>query len=398
MHNNDPQNSPPHPPGRGQASPDSRAGQPIYIGSEVFRRPAFSGNHPLNIMRHSTVFDLVRTLGWLPDGAFRESEPVSEQALLAFHEQDYVEALRDADRTGTVLPAVRERHHIGTMANPLFPDLYLRARTAVGGSILAADLACQGHVAFHPSGGTHHGRPDRASGFCYFNDPVFALLRMIENGKERVLYVDLDAHHGDGVENAFLDDERVTTISIHEENRWPYTGKAGEPYAPGVYNLPVPMELNDSEFEYLLDHAVQPLAAELRPDAVVLCCGADCLAGDPLSKMRLTNSTLWRAVGRFVDLDVATVILGGGGYNPWTVARYWAGIWGWLNDYEIPAQLPDDAIRIMAGLQCDLLDDDEIEECWTTSLADAPNDGVIRDGVKSVAQTVFSDGAINDVA
>lgn len=395
MHNNDPQNPPLHQP---EPRLDSRAAQPVYIGNEVFRRPAFSGNHPLNIMRHSTVYDLVHTLGWLPDGAFRESEPVGEHALLAFHEQDYVDALRDADRSGKVLPEIRKRHHIGTMANPLFPNLYLRARTAVGGSVLAADLACEGHVAFHPSGGTHHGRPDRASGFCYFNDPVFALLRMLEKGKERILYVDLDAHHGDGVENAFLDDERVTTVSIHEENRWPYTGKAGEPCATGVHNLPVPAEINDSEFEYLLDHAVFPLAAALRPDAVVLCCGADCLAGDPLSKMRLTNSTLWRAVERFVDLDVATVILGGGGYNPWTVARYWAGIWGWLNRYEIPARLPDDAIRIMAGLQCELVDDDEIEECWTTTLADAPNKGVIRDSVKSVAQTVFSDGAINDVA
>ena len=398
MHNNDPENPALHPPAPSQSNLVSRAGRPIYIGNEVFRRPAFSGNHPLNIMRHSTVFDLVRTLGWLPAEAFRESEPVSERGLLAFHDQEYVEALRDADRSGTVLPEVRERYHIGTMANPLFPDLYLRARTAVGGSVLAADLACQGHVAFHPSGGTHHGRPDRASGFCYFNDPVFALLRMIENGKERILYVDLDAHHGDGVENAFLDDERVTTISIHEENRWPYTGKAGEHYARGVHNLPVPKELNDSEFEYLLDYTLLPLASELQPDAVVLCCGADCLAGDPLSKMRLSNSTLWRAVERFVGFDVATVILGGGGYNPWTVARYWAGIWGRLNQYEIPARLPDDAVRIMAGLQCELVDDDEIEACWTTTLADEPNEGVVRESVKSVAQTVFSDGAINDVA
>ncbi|MDH3442250.1 MAG: hypothetical protein OEM63_15940, partial [Gammaproteobacteria bacterium] len=130
MHNNDPENPALHPPGPGQTNRVSAARHPIYVGNEVFRRPAFRGNHPLNIMRHSTVFDLVRTLGWLPAGAFRESEPVSERALLAFHEQEYVEALRDADRTGTVLPEVRERHHIGTMANPLFPGLYLRARTA----------------------------------------------------------------------------------------------------------------------------------------------------------------------------------------------------------------------------------------------------------------------------
>jgi acetoin utilization protein AcuC len=402
MHNNDPENQSLNESvngaGDGWSEPTRSAPQPVYIGNDVFRRPAFNGNHPLNIMRHSTVFDLVRTLEWLPGESFRESKPVDEQTLLEFHEQDYVRALRQADVEGTVPPEVRKRHHIGTLANPLFPDLYLRARTAVGGSILAADLACREHIAFHPSGGTHHGRPDRASGFCYFNDPVFALLQLMKNGKQRILYVDLDAHHGDGVENAFYDDERVTTVSIHEENRWPYTGKAGETGGRGVFNLPVPAEFNDSELDYLLDNAVLPLATSLQPDALVLCCGADCLAGDPLSKMSLTNAALWHAIDRFTGLDVATVILGGGGYNPWTVARYWAGIWGRLNRHEFPTQLPDDARRILAGLECDLIDDDEIEENWLRTLVDEPNTGIVRDDVKHVADTVVSEEAFNDVA
>ena len=398
MHNDDPEKPAHSDVGIQQAGRHSRAWQPVYIGNEIFRRPAFSGNHPLNIMRHSTVFDLVSALGWLPDDSYRESEPASEEELLAFHHRDYVEALREADRTGKVAPEIRQRHHIGTMANPLFPNLFLRARTAVGGSMLAANLACQNHVAFHPAGGTHHGRPDRASGFCFFNDPVFAILQLIGNGKQRILYIDLDAHHGDGVENAFVDDERVTTISIHEEKRWPYTGKADDHPGKAVHNLPVPAEFNDSEFEFLIEHAVLPVASGLQPDALVLCCGADCLAGDPLSKMRLTNVALWNAIERLVGLDVATVILGGGGYNPWTVARYWAGIWGRLNQFEIPTRLPDEAAGILAGLECDLVDEDEIEKCWTTTLADEPNTGVVRDSVKSLVQSVFPDGVINDVA
>src|SRR5690606_37637711 len=124
--------------------------------------------------------------------------------------------------------------------NPLFPGLFERAATSVGGSILAARLALEGRIAYHPAGGTHHGRPDRASGFCYFNDPAFAILALLEAGLERVLYVDLDAHHGDGVQDAFAADERVHTVSIHEAGRWPGTGAASDTGDGRACNLPVP--------------------------------------------------------------------------------------------------------------------------------------------------------------
>ena len=122
-----------------------------------------------------------------------------------------MEALQYAESEGRVAPEVRERYQLGTLENPLFPGLFERAAMTVGGSIQAAELALQGHVVFHPSGGTHHGRPDRASGFCYFNDPVFAIRTLLAAGIGTVAYVDLDAHHGDGVEDAFRADSRVTT-------------------------------------------------------------------------------------------------------------------------------------------------------------------------------------------
>ena len=147
-----------------------------------------------------------------------------------------------------------------------------------------------------------------------------------------------------------------------------------------------------------METAVLPFARQLEPDALVLCCGADCLAGDPLSKMRLSNVALWQAVEQFVSMNTATVILGGGGYNPWTVARYWAGLWGCLNRFDIRQQLPDAAVEILTGLECDLVDDEDIEEAWTTSLADSPNEGNIRDSVKSIAETLSATGVMNDVA
>ena len=243
--------------------------EPFYIGSEIYRKPAFGLNHPLNIVRHAAVFDVLQMLGWLDETSFRESQPATVDQLLEFHSRAYVRALQYANSTGKVEPYVRERYQVGTFENPLFPGLFERASMTVGGSIMSAELASKGHVVFHPTGGTHHGRADRASGFCYFNDPVFAILTLLKEGSQSVLYIDLDAHHGDGVEDAFLDHERVTTLSIHEAKRWPFSGTHSRPES-GVYNLAVPQGINDSEFEYLVENAVLPLIDKVKADAVVL--------------------------------------------------------------------------------------------------------------------------------
>jgi len=280
----------------------------------------------------------------------------------------------------------RKRYGLGTMENPLFAGMFERAATSVGGSILAAELALEGRAVFHPAGGTHHGRRDRASGFCYFNDPVFSILTLLEKGLRKVLYVDLDAHHGDGVQDAFAADGRVWTVSIHETNRWPHTGAADDLGEGRACNLPVPRELNDSELEALLDGALLPLARRLAPQALVVTCGADALAGDPLSAMRLSNVALWRAVERLVATAPAAVVLGGGGYNPWTVARYWTGIWGTISGRAIPAVLPPCARNILEGLRCDLVDDEERRPEWLTTLADAPNPGPVRPEVERLLE------------
>ena len=361
---------------------------PLYVGSGVFRQAAFGNHHPLKIVRHSAVLDLVRMLGWLTDDSFCTAPAATFEQLTEFHDPDYVRALQYADSTGTVGPDERTRYRIGTLENPLFAGLFERAATTVGGSILAARLARQGHVVFHPSGGTHHGRRDRASGFCYFNDPVFAIRTLLGEDLDRVMYIDLDAHHGDGVEDAFIDEPRVMTVSIHEEHRWPYSGLARDRRDGGARNLPVPKGFNDSELEFLVEHALLPLAEEFRPEALVICCGADCLAGDPLSGMMLSNITLWETVERLTALDRPTVILGGGGYNPWTVARYWAGLWGRLNQAPFPAELPPEALELFGKMECDLIDEEDVEETWLTTLVDTPGAGDVRDEIRSLAREV----------
>jgi acetoin utilization protein AcuC len=357
----------------------------LFVASDFCRRPGFGSHHPLSIPRVATVLELCERLGWLDEDSYRSACAASIARLSTYHDPAYVEALRAADAARHVAPDVRERHGFGTLENPLFPGVFERAATAVGGSVLAAELALEGRVVFHPAGGTHHGRRDRASGFCYFNDPVFAILTLLDRGAGRVLYVDLDAHHGDGVQAAFLDEPRVRVISIHEADRWPHSGAADDRGHGHALNLPVPAGFNDDELDFLMDEVVLPLGADFAPHAVVVTCGTDALAGDPLSRLALGNVSLWRAVERVVDLATPAVVLGGGGYNPWTLARCWTGLWGRLAGHEIPMVLPAEARVVLEGLHCDLVDDEDVQVEWFTTLADAPRRGPVREPVRLLA-------------
>lgn len=374
----------------GSRASENLPGGALFVGSDIYREAAFGKHHPLSIIRVSGVVDLCNMLGWFGPGQFRDSPCASVEQLAAFHDPDYIEALREADTLGRVEKSVRDRYRIGTMENPLFPGLFRRASTAVGGSIMAADLAMDGRVVFHPSGGTHHGRRERASGFCYFNDPVFAILTLLERGLERVLYVDLDAHHGDGVQVAFEEDPRVMTVSIHEEKRWPYSGPVEDRGQGRARNLPVPQGFNDAELDFLVEQAVLPLAMKFGPQAIVITCGADPLEGDPLSKLSLSNGGLWTAVEKLVNCSDRTVVLGGGGYNPWTVIRCWSGLWGRLSGRSIPGELPPAAQQFLGELDCDLIDEEDIPREWISHLVDNPNSGKVRPQIEALPDLVLN--------
>jgi acetoin utilization protein AcuC len=362
----------------------------ILVSAAIYREVGYGTSHPLAIQRVAPVMDLCSALSWLDGENYAESPQASFEQLTRFHSADYVEAILEAECAGMVSSEHRKRFNFGTMENPYFPGLYLRASTSVGGSIRAAELAAEGHVTYHPSGGTHHGLPDKASGFCYFNDVVFAVLTLLDQGCGRVLYVDLDAHHGDGVEAAFKADKRVFTISVHEEDKWPHTGKLDDRACGQARNLPVPAGFSDSELAFLMDEAILPVGRKFAPDAVVVTCGADGLDGDPLSAMKLSNTALWNAVDRLVELSASTVVVGGGGYNPWLVARCWTGLWARLAGFVIPDLLPEPAQAILAKLECDLVDEDEVLPEWTNRLADALDEGPVREQVKTLASAVMA--------
>ncbi len=363
------------------------------ISHRLFTETDWGPHHPLGIGRHKSVVDLCQHLGWLEADSIRQVPPASLDILARLHDEDYICAFRAASAAGKVSRTAREKYKFGTMENPIFAHVFARAAATVSGAIHAAELALEGYTAFHPAGGTHHGKRDKASGFCYFNDPAFAILTFLDAGLDRVMYVDLDAHHGDGVEAIFADEPRVFMISIHEENRWPHTGALTDRGCGNVANMPVPKGFHDAELQFLLDEVVFPQLERFKPQAVVMTCGADPLHGDPLSGMELSNGALWTAIERIAAAVPAAVALGGGGYNPWTVARFWAGLWGRLAGYPpASAPLPPAALELLKGFSSDLVDEDEIEDQWLTRLDDlTPSINPVRNELTQIASAVMQD-------
>jgi acetoin utilization protein AcuC len=360
------------------------------IGSEIYRTSRYGLRHPLSIHRVTPVMDLTRALGWLDDDAFLESPVATPDMLARFHDPDYVTAVRAAERDGRVSEAVKERYNIGRNGNPVFPEIFTRPATACGASIHAARALCavERGVIHSLAGGTHHGRPAMAYGFCFFNDPVLAILAMLDGGIERVLYVDLDAHHGDGVQDAFHDDDRVLTISVHEDGRWPRTGPMHDRAGGAARNLPVPPDFNDSELDAIITEAVLPIGAAFQASAVLIQSGCDGLADDPQSKLTLSNGALARAVERVSRLAPRVLVTGGGGYNPWAVARAWTLVWAMLNGISPPDGLSFAGETVLRTLTWNHSRGRNPPEHWFSSLIDPPNWGPVGPEVRKVIAEV----------
>ncbi len=357
--------------------------RPLFLGSEIYRGSSYGPSHPLRVPRVSTVIDLARALGWLGPDQYMTSPRAKPAALTAWHTPDYIAALQRAEATQEARPEDIARHHIGTVSNPVYPEIYRRPATAAGASILAGELLADGGIIHSPAGGTHHGMPDRASGFCYLNDAVLAILSLRAHGARRIAYIDIDAHHGDGVEFAFGADPECILISVHQEKRWPGTGTLADDGGGHSHNLPVPRGLNDTEFAYILNELILPKVTRFAPDAIVLQCGADAVEEDPLSHLELSNNAHWSAVAALMGLAPRLLVLGGGGYNPWSVGRLWTGVWAVLNGHPIPERLPPEPEAVLRALEFKgNRRGRNPPEHWFTTLRDAPRPGPIRDEIR----------------
>ncbi len=363
---------------------------PLYVGSDIYRNSSYGPKHPLAVPRVSVCTDLCRTLGWLPDTVYHDATLATVAELTRFHDRGYIDALRQAEDDQFVSDAVRARYRIGADGNPVYREVYRRPAISAGGVILAARLTADGGIVHCPGGGTHHGRPARASGFCFLNDPVLGLLTWLDLGLDNIVYLDIDAHHGDGVQDAFHDDPRVLTISLHEGGRWPFTGAATDRAGGAARNFPLPPGCNDSEFAYVMHHAVLPLIEARRPQAIMLQAGADALEEDPLAKLSLSNNAHRAVVQAVMARAPRLVVLGGGGYNPWTVGRCWALIWGTLNDLSIPDRLPAAAEAGLRTLRLDRAAGRNPPEHWFTTLLDQPRAGPVRDAIRQLTEVSLS--------
>ena len=317
----------------------------IYTGD--YTRYDYGAGHPLRMERLRLTYDLIDACGLtrLPTAQVLPPEKGGEEWILGYHSREYLEVLRSAS-VGVAVPGAY-RFGLGPGDNPIFPGMYDAASLAVGGSLLAARLVASGEAdrAFSFAGGLHHAFPDRASGFCYLNDAVIAIQFLLERGL-RVCYVDIDAHHGDGVQHAFYRDPRVLTISTHErgDRLFPGTGfvdELGEGPGTGyAVNVPLQPFTDDEVYLEAFEAIVPPLMKAFRPDVVVAQLGIDSHWTDPLTHLALTVNGFARAVRRILDLSPRLVALGGGGYDLGNVARAWTIAWALMNGIEPPTDLP----------------------------------------------------------
>lgn len=252
--------------------------------------------------------------------------------LQQFHSARYLEELQ---RAAAGFPT----HAAGDMGlggpdTPLFPDMFAYGAWAAGCALTAADVLLQGRadVAFSLLGGFHHAAAARASGFCYVNDVVLACMRLAAAGK-RVAYLDIDAHHGDGVQEAFYHRDDVLTISLHEDGQtlFPWSGfeeeigqGAGRGYSA---NVCLPAGTYDEAFLTAFDRVVMPLLGAFRPDAIVLELGMDTTAGDPLTHLHMSNNVVVEVMNRVLPLHTPLLVSGGGGYHLEDTVRGWSLAW-----------------------------------------------------------------------
>jgi acetoin utilization protein AcuC len=356
---------------------------PLFIGSEIYRGSSYGGAHPLRIPRVSTVMDLARALDWLPAGHYRASPRAKPAALALWHEPQYIAALQSAEARGEATPEMRTRFGLGTLTNPVFRQVFRRPATGAGGVMLAAELLAAAPGVIHvPGGGTHHGLPGRANGFCYLNDVVLGIRVMQRAGLSRIAYVDLDAHHCDGVELAFTGDPSVRLISVHEEGRWPFTGTLEDTAGGSAFDMPVPKGYNDSEARSVLHDLILPRVTEFRPEALVVQCGADSLLEDPLSRLALSNRAYLEALAALIPLAPRVIVLGGGGYNPWSVGRLWTAIWGLVSGRELPDRLPASARSVLEALSWNGGSRPPPDPSLLATLLDAPREGKVRPEIR----------------
>ena len=324
------------------------------IWSDDHLRYDFGPDHPLKPIRVELTVDLIRACGLdrgrdvrtLPRAEFGEDD------VLRLHTEDYVEAVRTLSARPDGPGAAR--YGLGLGDNPVFAGMHEASLEVCGASVAAAQAVWEGTVAhaFNPAGGLHHAMPDRASGFCIYDDPAAAVEWLLRHGARRVAYVDVDTHHGDGVQAFFYDDPRVLTISLHESGRYLFPGTgfpdeigAGDALGTSL-NVPLPPATCGSVYLEAFDAVVPPALDAFAPEVLVTQLGCDTHVTDPLAHLALTTDDYEAIAQRLHRLahrhaSGRWVATGGGGYQIATVVpRAWTIYFAELSGGELPLEVP----------------------------------------------------------
>jgi acetoin utilization protein AcuC len=327
---------------------------------DIARAYDFGPSHPLRPERVLKTYENIRVLDLLvrPNVAERKSRSASLEEITAAHDEGFVATVRAID-AGDEDERAGLPYGLGTLDDPIFDGMHAASAAVCGASLVAAEAVATGIAehSFNPAGGLHHARRAQASGFCIYNDPAVAIAKILELQPQwRVMYIDVDVHHGDGVQWIFYDDPRVLTLSLHQSGRYLYPGtgfedEIGEGDAVGTSaNIPLLPFTGEGDYMWALEEVVAALAGAFRPQLLVTQLGADTHHGDPLANLGLTMTAYPRmarilhdAAHRFAE--GRWVATGGGGYQPNTVVpKIWTIHWAemvaapeaipqhWLND------------------------------------------------------------------
>ena len=340
----------------------------VLIYSEDLLKYKFSNDHPFNQFRLKLTIDLLKKINALDNKMIVPPRMATEEELCLIHDSDYINAVKLAGMNA--LPREKaENYGLGTEDTPVFEKMHEASSLLVGGTLEAVDQVMSGQAlhALHLGGGLHHGFRGKASGFCIYNDSSVAIKYLQKKYNARVLYIDTDAHHGDGVQWSFYDDPDVCTLSIHETGRYlfPGTGNVNERGQGKGYgysfNIPVDAFTEDDSWLYAYSESIKEIAEFFKPDIILTQNGADAHYLDPLTHLSATMK-IYREIPRIAH-EIAHkycqgrwIAVGGGGYDIWRVVpRAWALIWmemtensnsfgslpkEWVEEWQHLAQVP----------------------------------------------------------
>jgi acetoin utilization protein AcuC len=317
------------------------------IGNETLWAGGHPPSHPLRPERLRDTWEMLHAYQAFdsPNTRLADPRPPTADELATFHSPEYVDLVRRLSQGAVDQNAAQA--NFGPGDNPIFRGMYDSEGLKVGAALVGTELLLNDKVdvAFSFAGGLHHAGSEHASGFCVFGDGAVAIRRMLAAGW-RVAYVDIDAHHGDGVQAAFYDDPRVLTISFHESGRFLFPGtgfshELGQGKGRGFsVNVPLEPYTDDDIITWAFDQVVPPLVDRFAPDVVVAQLGVDGHWRDPLTHLALTTHGFENLFRRIKQLAPRWLALGGGGYDRAVVPRAWTLAWGVMSDQTFSNDLP----------------------------------------------------------